>query len=37
VVHDTLYAITHGEWRPAVVAQRDAIVSAMPEKVTRAS
>jgi short-subunit dehydrogenase len=33
VLNDTLYVITHGEWRPAVMARMDAILVAMPEKV----
>lgn len=30
---DTLYVITHGEWRDAVVSRFEAILAAMPEKV----
>ncbi len=30
---DALYVITHGEWRPDVVARHEAILAAMPEKV----
>jgi NAD(P)-dependent dehydrogenase (short-subunit alcohol dehydrogenase family) len=33
VRNDTLYVITHGEWRQAVVARNEAILSAMPTKV----
>jgi NAD(P)-dependent dehydrogenase (short-subunit alcohol dehydrogenase family) len=31
--NDELYVITHGEWRPAVIARHAAILAAMPEKV----
>jgi len=30
---DELYVITHGEWRPMVMARHEAILRAMPEKV----
>ncbi len=30
--NDELYVITHGEWRPAVIARHEAILAAMPEK-----
>ncbi len=30
---DQLYVITHGEWRPSVLARHAAILTAMPEKV----
>ena len=30
--NDELYVITHGEWRPAVIARHAAILAAMPEK-----
>jgi NAD(P)-dependent dehydrogenase (short-subunit alcohol dehydrogenase family) len=33
VRNDTLYVITHGEWRQAVVERNEAILAAMPEKV----
>lgn len=33
VRNDTLYVITHGEWRPAVVARHEALLAAMPEQV----
>lgn len=33
VLNDTLYVITHGEWRQAVIARFEAILAAMPEKV----
>ncbi len=31
--NDELYVITHGEWRPMVLARHAAILAAMPEKV----
>jgi NAD(P)-dependent dehydrogenase (short-subunit alcohol dehydrogenase family) len=30
--NDELYVITHGEWRPAVIARHQAILTAIPEK-----
>jgi NAD(P)-dependent dehydrogenase (short-subunit alcohol dehydrogenase family) len=33
VRNDTLYVITHGEWRPAVVSRFEALLAAMPERV----
>lgn len=33
VRNDTLYVITHGEWRPMAMARFEAIMAAMPEKV----
>lgn len=33
VRNDTLYVITHGEWRPMAAARFEAILAAMPEKV----
>jgi NAD(P)-dependent dehydrogenase (short-subunit alcohol dehydrogenase family) len=31
--NDELYIITHGEWRPMVMARHEAILAAMPEKI----
>jgi NAD(P)-dependent dehydrogenase (short-subunit alcohol dehydrogenase family) len=31
--NDELYVITHGEWRPAMIARHEAMLAAMPQKV----
>jgi hypothetical protein len=33
VRNNTLYVITHGEWRPAVISRFESLLAAMPESI----